>query len=246
MRTAREMIDNVNVDMGVNVDDRDPGSPVSRRALLRYLNEGQRELVLRITKIKEDYLLTSHSYTPDPETGAWPDGQFFPLPTGVVVQKVRQVWSVDESGTRCRLRPISLSELAGLEGWPGTSTFPTGWRIIDKGEEGARTAGIEVTPPRSLGSIRRIVAYYIRGVPDMAESDHPHFPESDVYLESYAKWRVALVDPSRTTELYEAPYENHLRNLLETFTDRTPQDGGTMLELSEDDRAIGEEPVDFI
>lgn len=237
MANAKGHIDNVIVDMGVNTDDRTTQSPLSRASILRYLNEAQEELGYRVAKIKEDYLVTRKAYT-----APWPTEQQLPLPDDALINKIRLVQWIRQDD-HCDLKRLTLMEYASTSAWrtPPVTSVPYGWRPFD--EEGGPTR-IGILPDRSLQVGDSVRMYYVRKIPPLdMEGDTPFFPESGTYLEDYAKWRIALVDPSRTVEAYEAKYENSLRNLMETFTDRTPQDGGTALELSDEDLSMSYEPT---
>lgn len=240
--TAGEIIDIVARDMAVNVDYPVPDSPISRESILRYIDQGQKQLTFRVTKIKEDYLSIERIYT-----APWPDRQSLVLPDDILINKIRLVQWLRGS-RRCVLTRLSLAEYAQGSRWEGApaQASPDGWRAIDVEDEGGnRSTRLVILPERALTEADTIRVFYIRRVPELAnESDRPFFPESDTYLEDYAKWKIAQVDPSRTTELYETAYENSLRNLLETFTDRAPQDGGSTLELDESDRWAGMTPVE--
>ena len=63
------------------------------------------------------------------------------------------------------------------------------------------------------------------------DSDTPDVGECQDYLLSYAKWRVAQVDSTRSSEIYFQDAQMRQKNFLESYIDRTPEDGGTELQL---------------
>ena len=268
--TAKDLIDHVLQDMGVSLEaPYQGGSPLTRQSVLRFLDEGQRELVLRVTKIKEDYLLVERDVSP-PE-GGWPIDQAVPLAgkdyaTNILINKVRMVRAQRDDGCWRTLRHVSLMDFEKARDWARNEEggTPLGWRLVDR-FIAARDADPDadppvaavprshmapfliLSPPGSMGRTQQLRIYYVRKAPPLAsEDDEPLFPESSTYLEDYAKWRIAQVDPSRSTETYEAKFEGSLRNLMETFTDRTPQSGGRPLQLSAEDAATSTTPVDWL
>ena len=225
------MVDSVNTDLGLDAFDPQSSSLVLATDIKRYLNEGHREIFKMLLKLKEDYFLTEEVLT------IVPGQNEYPLPDYIYSNKIRKV-SFEYSNLFNTLTKLSFDEYIALKS-PNyvSSSLPSGYFIIDTGlrpeQHSVRSVKIIFLPPQSLGSVESINIYYLRNVNDMIEdSDIPDIPGCDDYLVSYAKWKVAQVDPTRTMDLYDTDMKEKRQNFLETYIDRTPEEGGTALEIN--------------
>ena len=133
--------------------------------------------------------------------------------------------------------------------------YPWGYFILEASLQGnpdaeaasLKSAKIAIVPRRSLGQVRFLRIYYLRKVNNMvADTDRPDIPGSEDYLVDYAKWKVAQVDPQRSSDIYMASYKELEMSLLESYSDRTPEEGGQTLRVSGDTVARFTNPAEYL
>lgn len=245
MRNFGEIVNAVGKDMGLDFN-RD-GGLLNEDDIKRFVNLGLRQLAQRITKLREDYFLTYVEIDFDGSNNE------FNLPSNVLINKIRKV-DYYNNGCYFDIPRVDLDKYSQYIGtYSSSSSIPTGYFLIQnpiptpaEGET-AETPSVRETklillPPEPLTSVQSLRIYYLRNVTEMVNnSDVPEIPFSQDYLYYYAKWNVAVTDPSKavTTDLHYKAWDEALKNLLETYADKAPQDGGMMFDIMPEQRLVG-------
>ena len=231
MKTFRNMIDDIGRDMNLDFEAEGSNSLVREIDVKRYLNEGQEEVAKRLQKIKEDYFVTV--YEVPFEAGI----NEYALPPDIFAHKIRKVAYI-ENQVFTTIRKVTFKDyIAYSSPVVATGSYPIGYYILEKpisgqGNKLGTSTKLILLPPGGLINVRGLQVFYIRVITPMVnDDDTPDIPESESYLEAYARRKIASFDPSRTSESFEVEYNVKLKNLLESYTDRTPEEGGELLQL---------------
>lgn len=245
IKTFKQMQDFVSRRMGLDLDSAYPNSNAVRDSVKDYLNLAQSELHKELLKIGEDYFLTGQILEHDSEL---PINQFS-LPSHIYANKIRKV-VYNYQRSKYVLRAISFDDFIEWSSPDLAADLnqPFGYYIHERtsgntdpeGEErGLKTSTvIHFVPPSTvqfLGDEDSFEVFFLRVPRDMvADGDYPDIPESTGFLEAYANWQIALDDPTRNEDLYYRDHQNKLRNIIETFSDKDPQEGGVVMEIPRD------------
>ena len=234
MKTFRQMVDDIGYDMNLDLDSGDTNALADRDAVKRYLNEGQEELARRLQRIKEDYFVTD--YTVPYVNGV----SEYALPEDIYAHKVRKVAYI-ENDIFTVLEKVSFNDYINYSSPViAGGAYPYGYYLVEKSNPDVkssvkRSVRLILIPTRGLQNVMGLTVYYIRQVTPMAmDTDTPDIPGTEAYLEAYTRREIALRDPSRTSESFVEEYSIKMKNILESYTDRTPQEGGEYLEIGSD------------
>lgn len=223
--TLYDMVTEVSNEMAV---DSGPysSSLVDNEAIIGFVNRGQRELTREILKIKEDYFLTYHDIPIEANIDV------YDLPDGIFVNKIRKI-AYQYGGFFTNLKRLSFNDyVGGLGEAVSSASVPWGYFLMEVPTDGK--AKIHLIPQKAdfSSTTTSFRVFYIRMVRPMVKGpDFPDIPESSDYLVAYAKWQTAMVDPTRATETYEVARNEALKNVIESFLDRVPQEGGDPIEI---------------
>ena len=223
MATFKEMQDTVGREMRLDLDSPYSNALTDREMIKGYLNAAQRILAREIVKFKEDYFLT---YVDIP---AAPGVNEYPLPADILINKVRRV-TYKYSGEYYGLKALTLDEFYRWRGDnEGRGPTPLGYFLV---EAPGQAVTISLAPLQALESVSLLRIFYLRKVAEMtADDDIPEMDDSEDFLVAHAKWKASINDPTREEEAYESDRDKELKNLIETFVDRAPRDGGDELEI---------------
>lgn len=242
--TFSEMVEAVGRDMGLDLSPGHETGVTGTRDVKRFINQGQRLLSQKIIGIKEDYFLTYHDIDVAGSSEEWQ----FDLPEGIYANKVRKV-TFEYSGYNEVLPPVGFNEFVDLSSDSITKgTYPWGYFILE-GSTGSSVgaAKMAVVPRRSFSGVSKLRIYYLRSPKELVEdSDMPDLPGSADCLVEYAKWKAAQVDPQRSADLYLASYRDLEMSFLESYTDRTPEEGGDKLRVSDDTASNYMQPTGWL
>ena len=233
MKTFREMIEDVRRDMNLDFNITNPY--ISEADVKRFINEGQEEVARRLQKIKEDYFVTV--FDVPFETGI----NEYALPPDIYAHKIRKVAFI-ENEVFTTIKKLTFQDYIRYSSpIVATGSYPIGYYILEKpiagqGNKLGTSTKLILLPPGGLINVRGLQVYYIRIItPMVMDSDTPDIPESTPTLEAYARRKVALYDPTRSSESFVEEWNIFMKNLLESYTDRTPEEGGDLLQIDAED-----------
>ena len=237
-QTLKQMADRVDRDLSLNIDDRYGQSLVLREDVYKYLNEGHEFIAREIaTKVKEDYFLRLTEL--DVVAGV----SEYSLPKEMFINKVRAVLFGNESGYQ-KLEEVSFDQYLGYASLrTKDSANPIGYFLSQTGdipeeseEKSLKTqVKIILLPNANYKEGYHLKVYYIRNPTQLInDEDRPDIVSSEDTLIAYAKYQICLNrDPTLGLSRHTTDFENKMTNLIGSYADRTPEEGGTQLNVDE-------------
>ena len=235
-QTLRQMADRVDRDLSLNIDDRHGQSLVLRDDVYKYINEGHQYIAQEIsTKIKEDYFLR---LTEIPiQSGTWE----YSLPPKMFINKVRGVLFGNESGYT-KLNEASFNEYLKYVSQQHTNQeTPCSYFLSQRTDSQLPQKSLKtevkliLLPPSNYKEGDHLQVYYIRNPIQLEnDADIPDVVSSEDTLVAYAKYQICLNrDPTLGLSAHTKDFESKMTNLISSYTDRTPDEGGTELSVDE-------------
>lgn len=243
METFREIVDAVLSDMGLTSGN----SVADVDAVKRYVNLGHIKLSRELIKLREDYFLTYYDIDESSDPALSREVSEYPLPPDILINKIRMV-SYRNYNEYFQVNRVDLETyLSYSYTYDGGQSIPAGYFILQNptppGEKASVTKSkIVFLPIRSLQNVKQVRVHYLRQLtPLVNDDDVPDIPECQEFLYYYALHRVSVTDPNyaTTSDMHYKAWDEALKNLLETFVDKTPRDGGELFRMSEESALAG-------